>query len=421
MNYTNNLYKIYFNAYDINFDNEIFIFKSKINHLDKKINYSDYKIVIKFLKKKCLILKTGISMNLKKFKCKFKNEEHIVNTIKHLKISVEEGDIFEIELDILKKYFEIYIKIDEIDKIGEIDKIDKIKYIEKENSVTNLIKNKKIIIVLSKFIQSIGDFFKLIYISRGFECDIVYSLTIDDCLNSTNEQIYLIVYLDQKHLALPMRFIYYQVEQSNSKFLKDLKLLKKTIYMMCKAEKVWEYTTMTRHLYSKYCLNKLSWVPMPFYYNENIEKLNFDSCEYDIFFYGHFNERRKKILNELGKYFKLKEGFKCYGEMKNILIKKSKIILNLHFYEDSSLESCRINEILNYNKLIISENSLKDEANTELYNDYVIFVDEIDKNMSNINQMIKKIKYYLKKENYLNKMNLNKKPLSEKILNYIEI
>ena len=282
-------------------------------------------------------------------------------------------------------------------------------------------KIKKVIVVLSKFIESIGEFFKLIFESRGLGCEIVYSLDLIDCVESTPDQMYLIVYSDQTHMALPNRYIFYQVEQSNSKFLTDLKLLKRTICMMGKAEQVWEYTSLTRPIYSKYCQNKLKWSPMPYYYlSDNVFKVDLDSCEYDVFFYGHPNDRRKKILDVMGKYFNIKVGWGYYGDKKIKYIERSKIILNLHYYKDAGLETCRINEILNYNKLIVSESSPSDVSNMQLYSEYVVFVDEIDNKMSNIKQMIRTIKFYLERSNYLNKIKVDKTKLSDKINNLID-
>ena len=50
-------------------------------------------------------------------------------------------------------------------------------------------------------------------------------------------------------------------------------------------------------LYSFFFKDKLKWVPMPYYYVENISQIDWDSFEYDIFFYGHPNERRKNIID----------------------------------------------------------------------------------------------------------------------------
>jgi hypothetical protein len=93
------------------------------------------------------------------------------------------------------------------------------------------------------------------------------------------------------------------------------------------------------------------------------------------------------------------------SDKKNEYIEKSKIILNIHFYEETGLETCRINEILNYNKLIISEKSILDRKNMDLYKKLIIFTDEIKDDLSNINDLIQILNYFLDKNKYTKQIN----------------
>ena len=82
-----------------------------------------------------------------------------------------------------------------------------------------------------------------------------------------------------------------------------------------------------------------------------------------------------------------------------ITILNSKIVLNIHFYKDALLETNRLNEILSCNKLIISEKpDISDDYNYELYKNNIIFIDNID-------EMYKKIIYYLENDNITNFLN----------------
>jgi hypothetical protein len=278
-------------------------------------------------------------------------------------------------------------------------------YIKKPNKFT------KIIIILTKIIKSIGEYFKIFFNRNGIECEIIYKISILECLNSiyNKDIIYLILFNNETHNLLPNRYIFYQIEQIGSIFLTDKKFLKRLKYMCKKAEQVWEYSNISTNIYKKYCLNTIKLVPLPFIYDklEQQNIVDFDSLEYDIFFYGHKNERRDKILLELKKHFKIKIGYGYYAEKKVKYILKSKIIINLHFYKEAGLETCRINEILNFNKIIISENSPLDKYNIELYNDIIVLVDIIEDDLSNIKLLINKVKYYLNKHNYLEKIKVN--------------
>lgn len=80
---------------------------------------------------------------------------------------------------------------------------------------------------------------------------------------------------------------------------------------------------------------------------------------YDVLFYGDIHsERRQNLLNKLKNDFNLKIAFKVWGEQKIEELKKAKVIVNLHFYEDALLESTRLFECLEMGKVVVSEESL---------------------------------------------------------------
>lgn len=84
-----------------------------------------------------------------------------------------------------------------------------------------------------------------------------------------------------------------------------------------------------------------------------------DEKEIDVLFYGDDSaERRALILDKLKESFKIKVVNNIFGEDMLRLVRKSKIILNIHYYEGALLETTRIYEVLSQNSsLIISERS----------------------------------------------------------------
>lgn len=338
--------------------------------------------------------------------------ERILRHVENIALYVRNGDTitfnFEISDDCnmfnscdIPDEMDIYICVESFvtDSSKEIDTI--------QNSLQQL----NITIIQNDIIGSIGEYFKKMFYSThpNVECKVQKHFSIMDCLNSTKYHIYIILLNREKHHLLPTRFIFYQIEQKTSVFLTNPVLFSKTICMMRLAECVWEFSQVPTDVYKNFCTNKLIWAPMPFVYECNIcEKAKkFSECKYDIFFFGHKNERRERILNKLKEHFNIKIGWGVYKDEKNKYIAKSKIILNIHFYKETGLETCRINEILNHGKLIVSEKSILDTRNMDLYKDLVIFTDEIDDNMENINQLIQTLKYYLSKSNYYNQMKRN--------------
>tara|TARA_B100000886_G_scaffold287565_1_gene212281 strand:+ start:619 stop:3558 length:2940 start_codon:yes stop_codon:yes gene_type:complete len=96
---------------------------------------------------------------------------------------------------------------------------------------------------------------------------------------------------------------------------------------------------------------------------------------YDILFFGLLNERRKHILKHISKTFKIKViNYTKWGEELIHEIKKSKIVLNIHYYDNAILEKIRINEVIPYAR-IVSEMPCNDDISSyESYKDIVDFV-----------------------------------------------
>ncbi len=78
----------------------------------------------------------------------------------------------------------------------------------------------------------------------------------------------------------------------------------------------------------------------------------------DVLFYGSMNERRRRILLELeATDVKVHHAFGVYGEERDALIARSKIILNIHFYESKVFEIVRVSYLLVNGKAIVTEPS----------------------------------------------------------------
>jgi len=289
----------------------------------------------------------------------------------------------------INNYFKNINKIDVIKKKSILHKLDNINIVK--IITTKLIKS--IAINISKFLKELN-----------LNVLIQYDLSADECINSTENELYILINTTMiKHNRFPKLYILYQVEQSRSKWFNS------TYYnYLDNADFIWEFSIKNRILYKDIKLNKIFYQMMPFYYNST--SINNIDTQYDILFYGAKNIRRQNILDNLSKIFNIKIGFNKYDNEKEDLILKSKIILNLHYYDDCALESCRLNEILQYDKIIISEKPCSaDWYNQSLYDNLVDFVDVINDDLSNIDNLINKITYYLDSDNYNNKINEIKK------------
>ena len=87
----------------------------------------------------------------------------------------------------------------------------------------------------------------------------------------------------------------------------------------------------------------------------------------DVLFYGSVNDRRKKILEALGREgLRVGSHFGVYGAARDALIARSKVVLNLHFYDSSIFELVRVSYLLANRKAVVAECNENTEMDQEL-------------------------------------------------------
>jgi hypothetical protein len=275
-----------------------------------------------------------------------------------------------------------------------------------------------------------------IYISRTIQfllllnnkhSEIVFNINI-------NKNNLFIILFPHKVKIFPKNYICYQLEQKDiSKWINYKYLL-----AILNSKLTWDYSVSNINKFDETIKKKIKLFKIPlisYYYfkpeiynkyitndnetnnNEKNDNITCNNEIYDVLFFGHMNQRRYKIINYIIK--KLNNKFKfhyitgLYGDALFEKILQSKIVLNIHYYEGSILETCRINEILSCNKLVISElPDISDIDNKNYYNDLIIYYENID-------DLIDKITFYLEnKETYDLKINNNKKFIDNNLEQY---
>ena len=101
-------------------------------------------------------------------------------------------------------------------------------------------------------------------------------------------------------------------------------------------------------------------------YQKELEKIpKAITQDIDVLFYGSINERRQKILEELrDSHLNVKSVFGVYGDERDELIARSKVVLNLHYYHSKIFEIVRIFYLLINSKAVVAEignGTFKDE------------------------------------------------------------
>lgn len=125
---------------------------------------------------------------------------------------------------------------------------------------------------------------------------------------------------------------------------------------------VWDYSHENLHALAKRGVEGIDCGVQGIYcgigYHEVLTRIQ--PAEYqdiDVLFYGSTNVRRMKIINEIRaagiNIFVAPLG--TYGAERDALIARSKIVLNLHFYEDAPFEIVRCSYLWANEKCVVSE------------------------------------------------------------------
>jgi hypothetical protein len=159
---------------------------------------------------------------------------------------------------------------------------------------------------------------------------------------------------------LPQNYIVYQLEQISVEGNKWL--TEKYVEIMKGAKQVWDYSLKNVNKLSLGGVKNVLLVPIS--YSDNLEvvdctKIPDSEKDIDILFMGSISPRRKELLERLrsieGARIMIADGG-LWGEERLGLIKRSKIVINIHYYgANSLLEMARLSVLLANHSFIISE------------------------------------------------------------------
>ena len=198
---------------------------------------------------------------------------------------------------------------------------------------------------------------------KGLKCQ--YEEQIDE--SSSPNNLYIIVGLNKLIKKYPPKYIIYQFEQIDSYYFNDQNDKKFNYFfnqdyfqILQNAYQVWDYSIKNiNYLKNKMNLTNIIHVPICFCHllRKNININNSNLKDIDVLFYGSLNPKRKKIIEQLSKenINLVIQNNNCWEQELDNLIFRSKIILNIHFYENPSLEMHRLSYLLTNQSFIISE------------------------------------------------------------------
>ena len=244
-------------------------------------------------------------------------------------------------------------------------------------------------IVLEETARGISDAFTIMGINH--ECVYNKSKHIKN-----DDNIYIIIGIHHFD-KLPLNYIIVQTEQPGSNWIKE-SLFRKFDKSMGlwefspKLDSEWKYMGYNSH----YVPIR---IPMDMFVEYGKKDIHFTSVkkDIDILFYGGIHKRRIEMQKRLKKKFPKKKivfrYYNLFGEEREGVISRSKVIINMHFWPKSSLETHRIEYLMARGKCVVSENSLDAELDTE-YTQAVQFTsyDDMPKTIEKLLQNPKKMK-----------------------------
>ena len=190
-----------------------------------------------------------------------------------------------------------------------------------------------------------------------------------------NENLYLVV---GPHLytKLPLNYIVLQCEQPGSHWMYDKTLYEKFENSMGlweispKLNNVWRTTTSYKSFYVP------TRIPMKIFIDTGEGDVPPVHQDIDILFYGGKNPKRVEMEKKLRKKFPKKNiifrYFNLFDEEREQMIKRAKLVLNIHYWPEASLETHRIEYLLARGKCVVTERSMDSELDDE-YENHLVF------------------------------------------------
>ncbi|MGB5261469.1 MAG: hypothetical protein WBO34_13255 [Gammaproteobacteria bacterium] len=131
---------------------------------------------------------------------------------------------------------------------------------------------------------------------------------------------------------------------------------------LLKRHQVWDYSQYNIEQLGKLGIGNITLCPIG--YSDRLQCIEpAAQKDIDVLFYGSLNARRLEILEALVRAgLKVETLFGVYGQQRDAVIARSKLVLNIHYYPAKIFEIVRISWLLANGVCVISEDSPMDSA-----------------------------------------------------------
>jgi SAM-dependent methyltransferase len=154
--------------------------------------------------------------------------------------------------------------------------------------------------------------------------------------------------------------IIFNIENVSSNFMTD------TYLSFLKQFHIWDYSAANAVALSEKVKRRVTHVKL--FYCQSLARIpEIPDKDIDVLFYGSFNERRSTILDDLrARGLRVCAVYGVYGEKLDELIARSKVVLNIHFYENGHFQSTRVFDLLANQRAVVCEESPVGDVDPDL-------------------------------------------------------
>lgn len=146
----------------------------------------------------------------------------------------------------------------------------------------------------------------------------------------------------------------YQLEQLSE----DEGCFRKREHVLRAAPVIWDYSPENIAFLTSRGFNRVEYLALGFHPQlKRIPHRAEPAKDIDVLFYGALNNRRAAMLQKLHSRCRLEALFGIYGADRDQYIARSRIILNVHFYQARIIEQVRLAYLLNNECFIVSEDA----------------------------------------------------------------
>jgi tetratricopeptide (TPR) repeat protein len=188
----------------------------------------------------------------------------------------------------------------------------------------------------------------LLYGLRGLGCDAV--LGTDPSLPGRRHIVLGVHLLPDSGLRLREGSVLYNLEQVED----GSHCIAPDLLVLYRHHPLWDYSRANANALVRLGVPRPAVVPIG--YVPELTHIAPAQEDVDVLFYGSINDRRRAVLKELARRgAQVHVAFGVYGEDRDRLVARSRIVLNMHYYGAKVFEIVRVSYLLANRRVVVSE------------------------------------------------------------------